>query len=277
MDLIHALAIAVLQGATELFPVSSLGHAVVVPAVLKWGIDQRSHEFLPFLVLLHAGTVVALLSYFWRDYWSLFVGLFGMDDAHNNREARRVVLLMVIATIPAVVIGFTLRKYIAELFASPVICAAFLIANGAMLLFGETLRGSRVRTVDTLNWVDALVIGCFQCLAFFPGVSRSGSTMVGGLIRGINHEGAAHFSFLIATPVIFGATVLEVPKLLHERVAPGVFGMAAIAAVVAGITAWISTWLLMRYFRSHASWALTPFALYCLAVGGGALGLLRFG
>ena len=99
-------------------------------------------------------------------------------------------------------------------------------------------------------------------------------TIVGGLLRGVNHEGSAHFSFLIATPIIFGATVLEVPKLLHESVAPGVFGMTVVAAVVAGITAWLSTWFLMRYFRSHDNWALNPFAYYCFGIGGISLGVL---
>jgi undecaprenyl-diphosphatase len=119
--------------------------------------------------------------------------------------------------------------------------------------------------------VDALTVGCWQCTALIPGISRSGATIVGGLLRGIDHEGAAHFSFLIATPIIFGATVLEVPKLLHATVPPGTFGLAVVAAVAAGVTAWLSTWFLMRYFRQHDSWALNPFAYYCFVIGAGSL------
>jgi undecaprenyl-diphosphatase len=145
----------------------------------------------------------------------------------------------------------------------------FLIVNGLLLLFGERLRGrgGAIRHLSTLSRTDAFTIGCWQCTALIPGISRSGATIVGGLLCGINHEGAAHFSFLIATPIILGATVLEVPKLMHEHVAQGVLGMSAIAAVVAGITALLSTAFLMRYFRHHDSWALNPFAYYCVAVG----------
>ena len=276
MDIIQALVIAILQGATELFPVSSLGHAVVLPALLHWGIDQRSPEFLPFLVMLHLGTAAALLAYFWQDWWAIITGVLGIGGAHQVSESRRVFVLVVIATIPAVLFGFVLEKFVRGLFGSPVIAAAFLVVNGLLLLFGERLRGrggSR-RDLSTLTRMDALVIGFWQCTALIPGISRSGATIVGGLLRGIDHEGAAHFSFLIATPIILGATVLELPKLLHEHVAPGVLQMSALAAVVAGFTALLSTIFLMRYFRRHDSWALNPFAYYCIAAGVISLGVL---
>ena len=123
------------------------------------------------------------------------------------------------------------------------------------------------RPLTDITLMDAFVIGCGQCLALIPGISRSGTTIFAGLLRGINHEGSAHFSFLIATPIIFGATVHQAPKLLHATMAPGAFTMATVAAVVSGITAWLSTWFLMRYFRSHENWALNPFGYYCLALG----------
>jgi undecaprenyl-diphosphatase len=257
-----------------LFPVSSLGHAVVLPAVLHWGIDQRSPEFLPFLVMLHVGTAVALLGYFWRDWWTLLTGVIGIGGAHQVSESRRVILLVIIATIPAVVIGFVLEKFVRGLFGSPVVAAAFLIVNGFLLLFGERLRGRGRRDLSSLNMVDAVAIGCWQCTALIPGISRSGATIVGGLLRGINHEGSAHFSFLIATPIILGATVLEVPKLLHEHVAQGVLMNAVIAAVVSGITALLSTAFLMRYFRQHDAVALNPFAYYCMVAGAGSLAVM---
>jgi undecaprenyl-diphosphatase len=276
MDTIQALVIAILQGATELFPVSSLGHAVVLPALLHWGIDQRSAEFLPFLVMLHLGTATALLGYFWRDWWAIITGVLGIGDAHQVQESRRVFILVVIATIPAVIIGFLLEKFVRGLFGSPVVAATFLIINGLLLLFGERLRGGggAQRHLSSLTRMDALIIGCWQCTALIPGISRSGATIVGGLLRGINHEGAAHFSFLIATPIILGATVLEVPKLMHEHVPPGVLSLSLVAAVVAGITALLSTAFLMRYFRQHDAWALNPFAYYCLVVGAVSLALL---
>ena len=139
----------------------------------------------------------------------------------------------------------------------------------------ERLRATHGnRQLESLTLSDALVIGCWQCAALVPGISRSGATIVGGLLRGIDHAGAAHFSFLIATPIILGATVLEVPKLLHAGIAPGVFEMAVVAAVAAGVVAFLSTAFLMRYFRSHNDWALDPFGYYCIAVGLGAAAYL---
>jgi len=281
VDILHACLIAVLQGATELFPVSSLGHAVVVPALLGWGLDEHGAAFLPFLVLLHLGTAAALLLYFWRDWWALAAGCLGFSDPHRRRESWHVVMLLVVATIPAVVLGAALEHFFQRLFGAPLIAAGFLAANGVLLLIGEALRGrvseAPARPIATLGVVDALVIGLWQCLALFPGLSRSGATIVGGLLRGIDHAASARFSFLIATPIILGATVKEVPKLLHAGIPAGVFQTAAIAAVVAAVVAFASTAFLMRYFADHDRLALNPFAYYCLAFGGMSIGLLWFG
>jgi undecaprenyl-diphosphatase len=270
MNSIQAIAVALLQGATELFPVSSLGHAVVLPALLRWNLDQHAAAFLPFVVMLHTGTATALVIYFWRDWLQLARGVIGIGSNQSVNEARLAFVLIVIATIPAVIVGFTLEKFIRHLFASPLVAAVFLVVNGLLLLLGERLRALGSRPLSTLTARDALIIGIWQCAAMIPGISRSGATIVGGLLRGIDHEGSAHFSFLIATPVIAGATVLEVPKLLHAGVAPGVFTISCLAALVAGITAWLSTWFLMRYFHDHNEWALNPFAYYCIVLGGGA-------
>lgn len=271
MDTAQSIIMALLQGATELFPVSSLGHAVILPALLHWNIDQHAPSFLPFLVMLHVGTAAALLLYFWRDWWALACGVFGLASVHETQEARRVFKLIVVATIPGVVIGFLLEHFFRNLFGAPMVAAAFLIINGIMLLGGERLRDRGMRPLSSLTMADALTIGCWQCTALIPGISRSGATIVGGLLRGITHEGAAHFSFLIATPIILGATVLEVPKLLHSGVPHDVALNAGIAAVIAGITAFTSTAFLMRYFRQHEAWALNPFAYYCLLAGAGSL------
>ena len=285
MTVLQAIGIAILQGATELFPVSSLGHAVVLPALLRWPLDQHAPSFLPFLVLLHLGTATALLLYFWRDWFALLLGVLGLRGAHEGAEARRNIALIVIATIPAVIVGFVLEHVFRSLFGSPMIAAGFLAVNGALLLWGERLRGSaatarsprEAKPLSELTTGDAALIGCWQCLALIPGLSRSGATIVGGLLRGLDHAGAAHFSFLIATPIILGATVLEVPKLLHEDVPAETFQAAVIAAVIAGIVAWLSTAFLMRWFRDHDRWGLNPFAWYCVAGGLGSLLLLTLG
>ncbi len=276
MTTIQAVGLALVQGATELFPVSSLGHAVVLPALLNWNIDQNAPSFLPFLVMLHVGTAIALLLYFWRDWWALLIGLLGVGEGHQVAESRRVFRLIVVATIPAVIVGFLLEHFLRRLFGAAVIAAAMLIVNGMLLLFGERLRGRGQRPLSTLTMADALSIGCWQCTALVPGISRSGATIVGGLLRGIDHAGSAHFSFLIATPIILGATVLEVPKLRHAGLALSgdVVGLSILSAIVAGLTAYASTAFLMRYFRGHDSWALNPFAYYCFAAGTGSLAVL---
>ncbi len=274
MSTLQAFFIAILQGATELFPISSLGHAVVVPALLGWSLDQKAPAFLPFLVLLHTGTAVALLAYFWRDWLGLFMGTIGQGGELRVREARRMLLLIVVATIPAVILGAALNSFFKTLFGAPIVAAGFLVLNGILLLFGERLR-ERSATFGTkqltqLTIPDALAIGVWQCGALFPGISRAGATMVGGLLRGLDHQASAHFSFLIATPIIIGATALEGRHLLGTAVPPGTFQQAGIAAVVAGITAWLSTAFLMKYFREHDRWALSPFAIYCLVFGVGS-------
>jgi undecaprenyl-diphosphatase len=277
MTFLQAMFIAMFQGVTELFPVSSLGHTVILPAVLGWNIDQQSSQFLPFLVVLHVGTATALLVYFWRDWWDLFMGVLGRGGAARQvRTERHLIALLVFGTLPAVVLGFVFEKWLRHLFGSPVAAAAFLVVNGVVLFAGERLRrragavGDR-RVLAKAGWRDAIVVGLFQATALFPGISRSGATMVGGLLIGLRHEDAARFSFLLATPIIIGAAVLEIPKLLH---APGESGSSLsggalwVAALVAGVTAYASTAFLMRYFRTHEqSTALDPFAYYCWLAG----------
>jgi undecaprenyl-diphosphatase len=276
MTTLQALVIAIVQGLTELFPVSSLGHAVVLPRLLGWTIDQHATEFLPFLVVLHVGTAAALLAYFWKDWAALAGAFIGLGPPEERRAQWRLLWLIVVATIPAVILGFALEHWFRELFGAPIAAAGFLVLNGGVLWVGERLRRkSGTRTLATMSWRGALIIGLWQSAALIPGISRSGTTMVGALLLGLHHREAAHFSFLIATPIIAGAAVLEVPKLLHAG-APG-FGMLAwIAGAVAGVTAYASVAFLMRYFRRHDFEALDPFAYYCWAAGLIALGLLLF-
>ena len=274
MSSLHAFIIAVLQGATEFFPISSLGHAVVLPALLGWDFDEAGQIYLPFLVLLHLGTMVALILFFRRDWIGLAGGVLGFSDRAHRAEYRRLLLLMIIATIPAGILGAALNKFFHHLFAAPAYAAGFLLLNGIMLLLGERIRDRGHRPLTELSITDALVIGVWQCAALFPGLSRSGATIVGGLLRGLDHAAAARFSFLIAVPVIGAATVLEVPKLLKADVAPGTFQVAALAAVAAGVTAYLCIWALMRWFRRNDDWALAPFAWYSIVFGAASLAWL---
>jgi len=268
---LQAIILAIVQGITELFPISSLAHAVLLPAVLGWKVDEGADGFLPFLVVMHLGTAVALLAYFWRTWLDFGTAILFRRGPRAEGE-RRIFWRVVVATIPAVIIGFFLEKELKRAFGAPVLAAGFLIANGVMLFAAERLKGRQDRPLARLRWIDALAIGLWQCLALIPGFSRSGATMAGGYLAGLNHEDAARFSFLTATPVILGAAVLEAPKLLkhHDKFS----GVAIIAGVVAGITAFISVALLMRWFRQPEVKGFDPFAFYCAIAGAGSLAWL---
>ena len=260
----QAIVMAILQGITELFPISSLGHAVILPALLRWNIDQAAEGFLPFLAVMHLGTAIALLGYFWRDWLGFAVSVLRSRDP-AGAEDRRLFWRVVVATIPPVVIGFVFEKILRQGFAAPMLAAAFLIVNGVMLFAAERLKRPVTRPLAALGWIDALIIGLCQCLAFIPGLSRSGATMAGGYLRGLSQEDAARFAFLTATPIILGAVVLEAPKLIRHH---SHFGAAAVlAGVVAGAVAFIATVVLMRWFKSQDSRGFTPFAVYCWLAG----------
>jgi undecaprenyl-diphosphatase len=272
MTALQAIVMAILQGVTELFPISSLGHAVIAPKLLGWAnVDEASEGFLPFLAVMHLGTAIALLLFFWRD-WLGFAGSIVMFNRAEGRTDRRLFWRVVVATIPAVIIGFLFEKTLRQGFAAPVLAAAFLIVNGVLLFAAERIRRRTSRTLEQLRWTDAIVIGFWQCLALIPGLSRSGATMAGGYLAGLDHEDAARFSFLTATPIILGATVLEAPKLLHAHQSLG--PLSLLAGAVAGVTAFISVWLLMRWFKTHEVRGFTPFAVYCWLAGAGSLAFL---
>jgi undecaprenyl-diphosphatase len=276
MTPLQAILTAILQGVTELFPVSSLGHAVVLPRLVGWHIDQDAPSYLPFLVVLHVGTAAALLAYFWKDWAALGSSFIGIGSPTERRANWRLLWLIVVATIPAAILGFALERWVRVLYGAPSMAALFLIVNGFVLFGGERLRRrAGARTLAEMTWLEAVAIGLWQSAALIPGLSRSGTTMVGALLLGFDHREAAHFSFLIATPIIAGAAVLEVPKLIHAGA--GIGAVAWIAGAVAAVTAWLSVAFLMRYFRRHDFAALDPFAYYCWAFGAVALALLVLG
>ena len=272
MPLLQALILAILQGATELFPVSSLGHAVILPRLMGWSVDQHAPDFLPFLVVLHLGTAAALLAYFWRDWFGFACAIIGRGDTATIQRERKIFWLVCAATLPGVILGFALEHKLREVFGAPAIAAFFLIVNGFILFIGDRMKHAGRKNLDQVGFKAALIIGACQALALIPGISRSGATMVGGVLAGLTHKESARFSFLLATPVILGAGVLEVPKLLKAHVemafAPSTIILSGIAA---GLTAYISVAALMRYFNKNEIDALKPFAFYCWIAGALAL------
>lgn len=299
MTLIQAIILSVLQGVSELFPVSSLGHAVLLPKILGWGINEKSDTWLAFLVALHLGTAVALLVYFRDDWMNVVMALVRsiqrgqMSNDHDERLAWMVIL----GTIPAGVVGLFLQSPLRSLFANPKIAATFLIVNGGIMLVGEWLirrqspaqmpagatvddveghvqrypeleetpdeRAGRFRDITQLSWRDAAIVGFAQVGALIPGISRSGVTMVAGLAAGLTHEAAARYAFLLATPIIAAAGLLELPYLFDSS-GRSILGYAILGMFLAGIAAYLSVRFLMRYFEFGR---LDPFAYYSATVG----------
>jgi len=313
LSYLQAIVLGLLQGVTELFPISSLGHSVLVPALLGWhtlvkGQSAKESFYLAFVVGLHVATAVALLVFFWRDWIRIVKG--GVSSLANRRietPDERLAWLLVVVTIPVGLIGLALEHSLRTIFAKPLAAALFLMLNGVILLAGERLRradqvralsttnaggagddpaapphrdanpGSRVmgrgptRELATLSFVEAAIIGMFQSLALLAGISRSGVTMVGGLVRGLNHEDAARFSFLAATPIILAAGVYKVPDLAGP-LGDGIRAQALVGSLSAGVAAYFAVKFLVRFFEDRT---LVPFGIYCLVAG--ALCAIRFG
>lgn len=270
------LLLAILQGITELFPISSLGHSVLVPALLHWPIDRDAPWFLPYIVVLHLGTATALFVYFWKDWLSLLSGTVAARGSMRDPQAR-LFWLLVCGTVPAALLGLLLEHWIKGLFNGFMVAAVFLMINGAILLAGDRLKARAAsQTPQSLSWMKAFLIGCAQALALIPGISRSGVTLVAGLMGGLDYAASARFSFLLATPIIGAAGVLELPKLMHQHAAlpPGLLPVILLGGVLSGMFAWLSTWFLMRWFKSHELMAFRPFGIYCLLAGAVSLLIL---
>jgi undecaprenyl-diphosphatase len=288
-NLLQIIILALLQGVTELFPISSLGHTVILPGLLPsiFGSTNLITDtscggqscFLPLIVALHLGTSIALVLYFWRDWFQVLRSVFTMvKDADLKRGTDEwVSFLIVVGCIPAGVIGVLLETKLKELFASPVIAATFLVVNGSVLFAGEQLRRraetrfkaltpkereAHFRPLASLSVKEAVIVGLFQSLALIPGFSRSGLTIVAGLGVRLTHEDAARYSFLLGAPIIGAAALLEVPLLFHEpstTLLLILFGM-----ILSGVAAFLSTRFLMKYFETGR---LDPFAYYCWGAG----------
>jgi undecaprenyl-diphosphatase len=247
-----------------------------LPSLLGWNIDQKSPTFLPFFVVLHLGTAAALFAFFWREWVRVTRGFLRSLRTRSlgKDEDGRLAWLLVAGTIPAGIVGFVFEKGLTTNFARPLVAAIFLIINGVFLLIGERLRRRRVKRAESeLSFWQVIAVGTSQVLALIPGISRSGVTVVGGLASGLSAEMAVRFSFLLATPIILAAGVLEIPKLI-EFGTPQTIAIAVFGGVVAGIGAYASTALLMLLFRKREVEALEPFGYYCIGAGIVALLLL---
>ena len=277
-----------LQGASELFPVSSLGHAVLIPSLLHWTFKQSDPSFVPFLVLLHLGTASALLVIY-RDQWLQIIrGFFtAAIRGQIKSDSERLAMLLLVGTIPAGILGVYLEHALKNLFAYPKAAAGFLLVNGFLMLSAEVLRRraerkaavegrarveqeERFGAAEHISFRAAALVGACQALALLPGISRSGVTIGGGLLAGLRHQEAARFSFLLATPIIGAAGLIEVPLLFSSNVPVGEYLAGAVLAFVA---AYVSARFLLRYFRSGR---LDPYGWYCAAAGLASLVLLTF-
>jgi undecaprenyl-diphosphatase len=277
---LQAVVLGLLQGFSELFPISSLGHTVLLPAIIGWHVDRTSDAFVAFVVLTHFATALVLLGFFWRDWLRIVAGIFralAMREIRTDDTYARLGWLLIVSTVPAGLLGLLLEHRLQNLFGDARIVAVALACNGAVLFVVELARkrakeGPHDDTrLAALSWGEAIAIGLAQCFALIPGFSRTGMSMGGGLLVGLSHENAVRYSFLLATPIIFAAAVLKVPDLFGHGGAG--LGQAVAGALCAAVTAYFSVRFLIRYFETRT---LTPFAAYCVAAGVAAFVWLSF-
>jgi len=272
----QAIILGIVQGLSEPFPISSLGHAVVLPHLLGWNIHQNADYFLAFLVATHLATAIVLFAFFFKDWMRIFRGI---GRSLRDREVRaddtdaKLGWLLVVGTIPAGLLGLLLEHSLRTLFASASFAAVFLIVNGILLILFERWRtkapepddwkGDSDARIAKLTYGEAVGVGTAQAAALIPGISRSGITMGGGLLFGLSNEDAARYSFLLATPIIGAAAVLKLPDLFGSA-GDGVRGQALVAALFAAAATFFAVKFLLRFFETNR---LTPFGIYCICAG----------
>ena len=297
---VEAVVVGAFQGVTELFPVSSLGHAVLVPALVggRWAEDLSvsapKSAYLAFIVGLHVATAAALLVFFWRDWLRILTGFAtSLRYRRIQTPAERLAWLIIVGTVPVGLAGLALDHVFRTTLGRPIPAAAFLMVNGVVLFAGERLRrrvpapvgvagtAAEPEAIDEgpgeldesdlrlaqMPMARGVLIGSAQILALLPGISRSGITMVAGLLRGLNHDDAARFSFLLATPIILAAGVFKIPDLFGP-LGEGIHGQVIVGSIASFVTAYFAVRFLTRYFHTRT---LTPFAVYCTAAGAASL------
>ena len=281
LDLFKVIVLALLQGVAELFPISSLGHTVILPGILHWNINQRTPAYLAFVVMMHFGTAIALFSFYWRDWFHLLNVLWTSlkRGKPTDDPEERFIWLIVVGTIPAALLATLFQDALKSNFGSPQSAAIFLVINGFIMIIGERLRrravqrdstASEVQEVAAIGIKGAVIIGLCQSLALFPGISRSGATMVGGLALGLSHHASMRYAFMLASPIILAASLKTAPDLLTPD-GQSILGYAILGCVLSGLSAYASVKFLDRYFKSNR---LTPFAIYCIGAGVVSLFLL---
>jgi undecaprenyl-diphosphatase len=269
----QAIVLGLLQGFSELFPISSLGHSVIVAKLVGWHIKQNDNFFLVFLVGTHFATALVLLGFFWRDWVRILKGLGrSLRDREIADPDATLAWLLIVGTIPAGILGLTLEHKLRHVFTSATSASIFLIANGFLLYGAELLRRRAPveergdpdeRIARRVGWRESFGVGAAQALALIPGFSRSGASMGGGLLAGLSNEDAARFAFLLATPIIGAAAVLKLPDLFGST-GHGVRGQTLVGAICSAATAYLAVRFLMRFFHTNR---LTPFAVYCALAG----------
>lgn len=286
LNFVQAFILGGLQGITELFPISSLGHSVILPTLFGWHVNQSDSFFLIFLVATHLATSIVLFLFFFKDWVQIISGIFrslAQREISPTDNYAKLGWLLVVGTIPTGILGLLFEERFKMLFASPLVTSVLLICNGGLLFFGEALRKKRSKTVEIskeddariakqLTWRQAIYVGSMQSVALFPGFSRTGSSVVGGLLVGLTHEDAARFSFLLATPIIGAAAILKLPELALNGasfpVAPLIIGSLSSA-----FFAYSSVKFLTKYFKEND---LKSFAIYCTLAGLFSTAILLF-
>jgi undecaprenyl-diphosphatase len=262
MSLLEAIILGIVQGLTEFLPVSSSAHLVIVPFLLGWNIPQE--QVFVFDVLVQLGTLLAVIVYFWKDLLAILTGFvravlsgkpFGSPDA-------RMGWYLILATIPAGIFGLLVKDLVEQAFSSPAVTAIFLFITAALLLLSERM-GKRTRSLDQMNWKDALWIGAAQAFSVFPGISRSGSTMAGGISRDFERPAAARFAFLMAIPIMLAAGLLAAVDLASVPNLGSFLPIIAAGFITAAIVGYLSIRWLLAYLMRHS---LNVFAYYCIAI-----------